>query len=60
MYMWIPGFNDDDLLPVYKGFKCVTQFATLFQVNRAKINKIKPVECYFCILDAYVSIQWNL
>ena len=34
----VSGVNDA-LLPNYKGFKCVTQFVTLFHVGREKNKK---------------------
>ena len=49
----------DVLLPICKGFECVAQFVTLFQLSRENIE-IGPVESYFCIIDVYKPILWNL
>ena len=42
----VSGFNDV-LFPSFKGFKCVTQFITLFQKSRKNQNKIEPVERFY-------------
>ena len=47
----VSGFNNA-FLPICKGFKCITQFVTLFRIEAVKINKIGPAESYFSIIGA--------